>query len=108
VAERRLRLVSQTWRVLSRLLVDRCRLLTEDVDVRLLRALGTLGRDFGHDHDGGTLIALDITHRDIAELVAAGPSTVRHALARLLRAGRIDRVGRHLLVRRAPGEEDAS
>ncbi len=107
-AERRLRLMSHTWRVLSRLLTERCRSLTETVDTRLLRALATLGHDFGHARADGTLVALDVTHRDLAELVGAGPSTVRHSLVRLFRQGRIDRVGRHLLLRQAPREEGAS
>lgn len=106
--ERRLRLVSHTWRILSRLLVERCRLLTQDVDTRLLGALGTLARDFGHAHPRGTLVGLEVTHRDLAELVAAGPSTVRHSLSRLRRQGRIDRVGRHLIVRATAREEDAT
>ncbi len=59
-----LQMVSFSWRVLSRLLFDKCSLLGLTLEQRLVHEVAILARDFGRDTEGGTLLDLPLTHAD--------------------------------------------
>jgi CRP/FNR family transcriptional regulator, cyclic AMP receptor protein len=99
-----LQLMAYSWRALSRLLYEKCLLLTMPLRDRLLHELEMLAHDFGEPHASGTLIDLPLTHTDLAQLVVGSRAKVSRCVAELRRAGAIELVGhRRLLLRRELG-----
>ncbi|MCW5889985.1 MAG: cyclic nucleotide-binding domain-containing protein [bacterium] len=95
----RLRLVSHGWRAVSGLLVDRCLDLVRRLDDRLEHRLAVLASAHGVPHgDGRTRIGVRLRSQDLGELVAAAPTSVRHAMIRLRARGRLARCGGYLVV----------
>jgi len=102
--ERALQFMAHTWRILSRLLYEKCLLLAMPLERRLLHQIAVLARDFGKPDPHGVRIDLDVTHADLAELVAATRANVSRAMADLRRAGFVDVAGgRLILVVQQPG-----
>lgn len=93
-----LRLIAYTWRVFSRLLLERCLFLTMSLEERVAYALAVLARDFGRQDAGGTLVDLPLRHADLAQFVVATETNVSRRMAALRRARLIDRVGPRVLV----------
>jgi CRP/FNR family transcriptional regulator len=102
---RALQLMAYSWRALSRLLYEKCVLLTMPLPDRLRYELAVLAHDFGQRHPAGVLIDLPLTQADLAELVVGSRSNVSRCVAELRRTGQLEVVGRRLvLTRRFPGE----
>jgi CRP/FNR family transcriptional regulator, cyclic AMP receptor protein len=95
---RALRLMAQTWRTLSRVVIEKCLLLAMPLRERLLYELSMLARQFGQTVDHHVLIDVPLTHADLAMLVAATRPNVTRCLAELRRAGRIEVVGNRLAL----------
>jgi CRP-like cAMP-binding protein len=94
-------LVSNSWRVLLRQLLDKCMSLMAPLRDRVEGALELLAHDFGAPHALGTLIDLHLTHHDVAELAVASRANVSRCLSAMRREGRIEVDGRRfVLVRR--------
>lgn len=93
-----MRLMGSSWRSVSHLLFEKCELLTLPLRDRVLHELRLLARDFGTPVAGGVLIDVRLTHRDVAELVAATRPNVSRALIALRRAGRIDIVDHRIVL----------
>jgi CRP/FNR family transcriptional regulator, cyclic AMP receptor protein len=99
-----LQLMAYSWRALSRLLYEKCLLLTMPLRERLLHELEMLAHDFGEPRAAGTLIDLPLTHADLAQLVVGSRAKVSRCVAELRRSGEIELVeNRRLLLRREPG-----
>ncbi len=96
--DRLLRLMASTWRALSRLLYDKCLLLSMPLRERLLYELGVLARDFGRPEGTGVRIDLVLTHTDLAQLVAGSRANVTRAVAQLRRAGLLTVVDRQFAL----------
>jgi CRP/FNR family transcriptional regulator len=96
--DRALHFMAHTWRILSRLLYEKCLLLTMPLESRLLQQIAVLARDFGRPHPCGVRVDLDVTHADLAELIAATRANVSRAMAELRRAGFVDVDGGQLLL----------
>ena len=107
--ERALQFMAHTWHILSRLLYEKCLLLTMPLDRRLLQQIAVLARDFGAPHPRGVRIDLDVTHTDLAELIAATRANVSRAMGNLRRAGfvAVDE-GRLVLVVAPTGQQPAA
>lgn len=69
-----------------------------DVKQRLWNSLITLAEEHGFMTENGVLIDIDITHEEIAELIAANRSTVTLYLKELQNAGLVEKRNRHLLI----------
>jgi methanogenic corrinoid protein MtbC1 len=69
-----------------------------DVQQRLMRSLMDLARRHGIATERGLEIAADLTHEDIAQLVAANRSTITVLLNELRKQGLVWKKGRHLVV----------
>jgi 5-methyltetrahydrofolate--homocysteine methyltransferase len=69
-----------------------------DVQQRLKRSLMDLGRRHGIATERGLEIATDLTHEDIAQLVAANRSTITVLLNELKKQGLVWKKGRHWVV----------
>jgi CRP/FNR family transcriptional regulator len=96
-----LRLMAFSWRVLSRLLYDKCLLLTMPLRDRVLHELEMLAREFGREEPSGVVIDLPLTHADLAEIVVGTRANVSRCVGTLRRAGRITmRGGRIVLLGR--------
>jgi len=95
-----LQLMAYSWRALSRLLYEKCLLLTMPLRERLLHELEMLAHDFGEPHESGTLIDLPLTHADLAQLVVGSRAKVSRSVADLRRSGEIAIVGRRLVLKR--------
>jgi len=93
-----LQIVSYSWRVLSRLLYEKCSLLGLRLEERLIHELAVLARDFGRDVDGGVAIDLPLTHADLAEFALGSRANVARAMKRFERAGLIGKDGRKLVL----------
>ncbi len=93
-----LRMLALSWRILSRLLYDKCQLLGQGLEDRLRHELAVLGRDFGEPSEGGLLIGLPLTHADLAELAIASRANVARTMKRLERQGAIRKQGRRILL----------
>jgi CRP-like cAMP-binding protein len=89
---RALQPLAYSWRALSRLLYEKCLLLTLPLAERVEHQLVVLAKDFGVPHRDGVCIDLPLTQADLAELVAGSRANVSRVLARLKRS-------RQLLVR---------
>lgn len=100
---RALQLMAYSWRALSRLLYEKCVLLTMPLADRVLHELRVLAHDFGRPHPDGVLIDLPLTHADLADLVVGSRANVSRCLVRLRRTRQLDLIGRRLvLTRRFP------
>lgn len=93
-----LQIVSFSWRVLSRLLYEKCSLLGLRLDERLLHELAVLARDFGRDTDAGRIIDLPLTHADLGEFALGSRANVARAMKRFEREGLVSKQGRHLVL----------
>ncbi len=93
-----LQIVSFSWRVLSRLLYDKCCLLGLRMEERLIHELAVLARDFGCDADGGIRIDLAVTHADLAEFAIASRANVARVMKRLEREGLVGKDGRQIVL----------
>jgi CRP-like cAMP-binding protein len=90
--------MAYTWRVLSRLLYEKCLQLTMPLRDRVVHELAVLAHDFGEPHDDGVLINLPLTQADLAQLVVASRANVSRCLAALRRARLLEFVGRRILL----------
>jgi CRP/FNR family cyclic AMP-dependent transcriptional regulator len=93
-----LQIVSFSWRVLSRLLYEKCCLLGLRLEERLIHELAVLARDFGQDVDAGVLIDLPLTHADLAEFAIASRANVARVMKRFEREGFVGKDGRRIVV----------
>lgn len=98
------RLAAESWRLLSRLVWEKCRLLAAPLGQRIEQELELLAAEFGRPHELGTLIDLDLRHLDLAGMVASTRENVTRHMTKLRRAGRIQVDQRRIiLVRSRPG-----
>jgi CRP/FNR family transcriptional regulator len=95
-----LQILAYSWRVLSRLLYEKCSLLGLDLEERLIHELAVLARDFGREESTGILIDLPLTHADLAELALGSRSNVARVMKRFERADMVARSGRKIVLRR--------
>ncbi len=93
-----LQIVSFSWRVLSRLLYEKCCVLGLGMEERLIHELGVLARDFGRDGEGGVLIDLPLTHADLAEIATASRANVARVMKRFEREGLTQKDGRKIVL----------
>jgi CRP-like cAMP-binding protein len=93
-----LQIVSFSWRVLSRLLYDKCCLLGLRLEERLIHELAVLARDFGRDEDAAVAIDLPVTHADLAEFAIASRANVARVMKRFEREGLAVRSGRKITL----------
>jgi CRP-like cAMP-binding protein len=93
-----LQVMAYSWRVLSRLLYEKCLQLTMPLRDRLVHELGILAHDFGERRDDGILIDLALTQADLAALVVASRANVSRCVVALRRAGLLEFVGRRILL----------
>jgi CRP-like cAMP-binding protein len=101
-AGKSLRLMTYGCRALSRLVHEKCLLLTMPLRDRLVHALGVLARDFGQTNEAGVVIALPLTHADLAQLIAGTRANVSRAVSDLRRAGQLAVVDRQFVLPRPP------
>ena len=99
-AGRALQLMAYSWRALSRLLYEKCLLLTMPLSDRLVHELEVLAHDFGRPHSAGVLIDLPLTQADLAELVVGSRAKVSRCVADLRRAGKLEVSARRLVLTR--------
>jgi CRP/FNR family cyclic AMP-dependent transcriptional regulator len=91
---------------LARLLTQRRRdienkienLVFKDVNAKLADLLLRLGNDFGVDDARGTLLALKITHQEMANLIGSTRETVSLTLSQFKRKGLIRTDGRKVII----------
>ena len=93
-----LQIVSFSWRVLSRLLYEKCSLLGLRLEERLVHELAVLARDFGHDTDRGVTIDLPMTHADLAEFAIGSRANVARVMKRFEREGLVGKEGRRFVL----------
>jgi CRP-like cAMP-binding protein len=93
-----LQIVSFSWRVLSRLLYEKCSLLGLRLEERLIHELAVLARDFGRDADGRVVIDLPLTHADLAEFALGSRANVARVMKRFERAGLVGKDGRKVVL----------
>jgi CRP-like cAMP-binding protein len=93
-----LQIVSFSWRVLSRLLYEKCSLLGLRLEERLIHELAVLARDFGHHVDAGVLIDVPLTHADLAEIAIASRANVARVMKRFEREGFVSKDGRRVVL----------
>lgn len=99
-AGRALQLMAYSWRVLSRLLYEKCLQLTMPLQERVLHELAALAHDFGTPHPDGVLIDLPLSQADLAEMVVGSRAKVNRCLAALRAAGQVAIVGRRIVCTR--------
>ena len=93
-----LQIVSFSWRVLSRLLYEKCCVLGLRLDERLIHELAVLARDFGVEDEAGVLIDLPLTHADLAEFATASRANVARVMKRFERERFVAKAGRKFIV----------
>lgn len=93
-----LQIVSFSWRVLSRLLYEKCSLLGLRLEERLVHELAVLARDFGRAAEAGVVIELPVTHADLAEFAIASRANVARIMKRFEREGLSVRNGRTIAL----------
>ena len=93
-----LQIVSFSWRVLSRLLYEKCSLLGLRLEERLVHELAVLARDFGRDVDAGILIDLPLTHADLAEFALGSRANIARVMKRFEREGLVDKAQRKIVL----------
>jgi CRP/FNR family cyclic AMP-dependent transcriptional regulator len=74
------------------------KLVFRDVNSKLAELLQKLAAEYGVDDSRGTLIALKITHQEMANLIGSTRETVSLTLAQFKRKGLITNDGRKLIV----------
>src|SRR3989442_8452846 len=99
-AGRALQLMAYSWRALSRLLYEKCLLLTMPLRDRLVHELEVLAHDFGQSDPEGLVIDLPLTQADLAELVVGSRAKVSRRVTDLRRAGKLEVSGRRLILTR--------
>ncbi|MBI4515741.1 MAG: Crp/Fnr family transcriptional regulator [Deltaproteobacteria bacterium] len=93
-----MRIMSYSWRALSRLLHEKCSLLGLRLEERLKRELGVLARDFGREQDDGVIIDVPLTHADLAEFAIASRANVARVMKSFERNGLVARAGRKVFL----------
>jgi CRP/FNR family cyclic AMP-dependent transcriptional regulator len=93
-----LQIVSFSWRVLSRLLYEKCSLLGLRLEERLVHELGVLARDFGRDGDPGVVIDVPLTHADLAEFALGSRANVARVMKRFEHQGLVSKDGRKVVL----------
>jgi CRP/FNR family cyclic AMP-dependent transcriptional regulator len=93
-----LQILSFSWRVLSRLLYDKCALLGLRLEERLIHELAVLARDFGRETRAGVLVDLPLTHADLAEFALASRANVARVMKRLEREGLVAKDARKIVL----------
>ena len=99
-AGRALQLMAYSWRALSRLLYEKCLLLTMPLRDRLVHELEVLAHDFGQSDPEGLVIDLPLTQADLAELVVGSRAKVSRCVADLRRAGKLKVSGHRVILTR--------
>ena len=94
-----LQIVSFSWRVLSRLLYEKCSVLGLRLEERLIHELAVLARDFGCDADGDVLLDLPLTHADLAEFALGSRANVARVMKRFERSELIRKDARRIVLR---------
>ncbi len=93
-----LQIVSFSWRVLSRLLYEKCSLLGLRLEERLVHELAVLARDFGRDADTGVIIELPLTHAELAEFALGSRANVARVMKRFEREGLVGKDRRKIVL----------
>ncbi len=93
-----LQIVSFSWRVLSRLLYEKCSLLGLNLEERLIHELAVLARDFGRETDRGVVVDLSLTHADLAEFALGSRANVARVMKRFERQGLVGKDGRRVVL----------
>jgi CRP-like cAMP-binding protein len=73
-------------------------LVFKDVNAKLAELLLRLGTEYGVDDSRGTLVALKITHQEMANLIGSTRETVSLTLAQFKRKGLISTDGRKVIL----------
>ena len=73
-------------------------LIFKDVNSKLAELLLRLGSEYGVDDSRGTLVALKITHQEMANLIGSTRETVSLTLAQFKRKGLIQTEGRKVII----------
>ena len=73
-------------------------LVFKDVNSKLAELLLRLGSEYGVDDARGTLVALKITHQEMANLIGSTRETVSLTLAQFKRKGLIQTEGRKVII----------
>jgi CRP-like cAMP-binding protein len=73
-------------------------LVFKDVNAKLAELLLRLGSDYGVDDARGTLVALKITHQEMANLIGSTRETVSLTLSQFKRRGLIRTEGRKVII----------
>jgi CRP-like cAMP-binding protein len=73
-------------------------LVFKDVNAKLAELLLRLGSDYGVDDARGTLVALKITHQEMANLIGSTRETVSLTLSQFKRRGLIRTDGRKVII----------
>lgn len=73
-------------------------LVFKDVNSKLAELLLRLGTEYGVDDSRGTLVALKITHQEMANLIGSTRETVSLTLAQFKRKGLISTEGRKVII----------
>jgi CRP-like cAMP-binding protein len=73
-------------------------LVFKDVNSKLAELLLRLGSEYGVDDSRGTLVALKITHQEMANLIGSTRETVSLTLAQFKRKGLIQTEGRKVII----------
>lgn len=74
------------------------RLIFRDVNAKLADLLLTLGQEYGVEDARGTLVAIKITHQEMANLIGSTRETVSLTLSQFKRQGLITMDGRKIIV----------
>jgi len=73
-------------------------LVFKDVNSKLAELLLRLAAEYGVDDSRGTLVALKITHQEMANLIGSTRETVSLTLAQFKRKGLIQTEGRKVII----------
>jgi CRP/FNR family cyclic AMP-dependent transcriptional regulator len=73
-------------------------LVFKDVNAKLAELLLKLGNDYGVDDDRGTLVAVKITHQEMANLIGSTRETVSLTLSQFKRSKLIATEGRKIIL----------
>src|SRR6185295_15705417 len=73
-------------------------LVFKDVNAKLAQLLLRLGTEYGVDDARGTLVALKITHQEMANLIGSTRETVSLTLSQFKRKGLIQTDGRKVII----------
>ncbi len=100
--ERALQLMAYSWRVLSRVLLEKCLLLTMSLQDRLAYELESLAAEFGRPECSGSGVLIDValSRVDLAALAVASPGNVSRWMTQRRRDGEIDVVDGRLVLPR--------